>query len=54
MTAADNDLAFVRLPDGTTYYMAVLVANSFEDDRTNDATIAGISRIVYNYFVERE
>ena len=33
MTAADNDLAFVRLPDGTTYYMAVLVANSFEDDR---------------------
>lgn len=36
MTAADNDLAFVRLPDGTTYYMAVLVANSFEDDRTNE------------------
>lgn len=54
MTAADNDLAFVRLPDGTTYYMAVPVANSFEDDRTNDATIAGISRIVYDYFVERE
>ena len=54
MTAADNDLAFVRLPDGTTYYMAVLVANSFEDDRTNEATIAGISRIVYDYFVERE
>ena len=54
MTAADNDLAFVRLPDGTTYYMAVLVANSFEDDRTNEATIAGISRIVYDYFVERD
>ena len=54
MTAADNDLAFVRLPDGTTYYMAVPVANSFEDDRTNDTTIAGISRIVYDYFVERE
>ena len=54
MTAADNDLAFVRLPDGTTYYMAVPVANSFEDDRTNDTTIAGISRIVHDYFVERE
>ena len=54
MTAADNDLAFVRLPNGTTYYMAVLVANSFEDDRTNEATIAGISRIVHVYFVERE
>ena len=54
MTAADNDLAFVRLPNGTTYYMAVLVANSFEDDRTNEATIAGISRIVYDYFVVRE
>ena len=53
-TAADNDLAFVRLPDGTTYYMAVPVANSFEDDRTNEATIAGISRMVYDYFVERE
>ena len=36
MTAADNDLAFVRLPDGTTYYMAVLVANSFEDERCDD------------------
>ena len=34
--------------------LAVLVANSFEDDRTNEATIAGISRIVYDYFVERE
>ena len=54
MTAADNALAFVRRPDGTTYYMAVPVANSFEDDRTNDTTIAGISRIVYDYFVERE
>lgn len=53
MTAADNDLAFVRLPDSTTYYIAVLVAESYEDDRSNDATIAGISAIVYDHMARK-
>lgn len=44
---ADNDAGFVRLPDGRQYYIAVFVMNSLEDDATNAAMIAEISRKVY-------
>lgn len=44
---ADNDAGFVRLPDGRQYYIAVFVMNSLEDDQTNAAMIAEISRKVY-------
>lgn len=44
---ADNDAGFVRLPNGKQYYIAVFVMNSLEDDQTNAAIIAEISRKVY-------
>lgn len=46
---ADNDIGFVRLPDGREYSIAVFVMDSREDDRTNAAIIARISRLVYDY-----
>lgn len=50
---ADNDIGFVRLPDGRSYSIAVFVMDSREDDRTNAAVIARISRLVYDYATRR-
>lgn len=50
---ADNDIGIVRLPDGRSYSIAVFVMDSREDDRTNAAVIARISRLVYDYAVRR-
>lgn len=47
---AENDLAFVTLPNGKQYTIAVFIMNSTEDDRTDNSLIAGISRIVYDYY----
>lgn len=45
---ADNDAGFVRFPNGKQYYIAVFVMNSLEDDATNAAMVADISRKVYD------
>ena len=50
---ADNDIGIVRLPDGRSYSIAVFVMDSREDDRTNAAVIARISRLVYDYAARR-
>lgn len=47
----DNDLGFVCLPDGRRYSIAVFVMDSREDDKTNAALIAEISRKVYDYYI---
>lgn len=49
--AGDNDIAFVRLPNGKQYTIAVFVMNSKESDKTNANIIAEISKIVYDYFL---
>ena len=51
LKAGDNDLAFVRLPDGRQYCIAVFVRDSEENDKANAAIIADISKAVYDYFV---
>lgn len=50
---ADNDIGFVRLPDGRQYYIAVFVMDSQEDDRTNAALIARISKAVYDHYSKK-
>ena len=50
---ADNDIGIVRLPNGRSYSIAVFVMDSREDDRTNAAVIARISRLVYDCAVRR-
>lgn len=51
--AGDNDLGFIRLPDGRQYLIAVFVTDSKEDDKTNAAIIAAISKTVYDYFISK-
>lgn len=47
---ADNDAGFVILPDGRTYYIAVMVADSEMTDADNAAFISKISAAVYDCF----
>lgn len=51
--AGDNDLAFVQLPDGQHYCIAVFVRDSEEDDKTNAAIIASVSKVVYDYIAKK-
>ena len=53
MKAGDNDMGFVYLPHGGDHYtIAVFITDSMEDDKTNAAIIAQISKAVYDYINE--
>lgn len=47
---ADNDLGFIRLPDGRQYTLAIFVMDSMEDNQTNAAIISDISKVIYDYY----
>ncbi len=47
---ADNDAGFVVLPDGRHYCIAVFVTDSHEDNDTNAAIAAKVSKVAYEYF----
>ncbi len=49
---ADNDAGFIILPDHKKYYIAVLVMDSHETDKTNADIIAAISKIIYDSILE--
>ena len=51
IVAADNDIGIVFLPDGRSYSVAVFIADSREDDATDAAVIALISRRIYDFFI---
>ena len=53
MKAGDNDMGFVYLQHGGDHYtIAVFITESMEDDITNAAIIAQISKAVYDYINE--
>ncbi len=54
MKLADNDVGFVVLPDGSCYYIAVFVADSYETDEVNASIISSISSLVYNYMCAKK
>lgn len=47
---ADNDAGYVFLPDGTVYYITVMIKDSKLSDEDNAKIIREISKIVYEYF----
>ena len=51
---ADNDAGFVILPNGNTYYIAVMIIESALSDEENAELISGISTIVYNYVINNK
>ena len=48
LTIADNDAAFIYLPDGRLCYLVIFVKDSHETDSQNADLIARITRIIYN------
>lgn len=54
MKLADNDVGFVALPDGSYYYIAVFVSDSYETDEVNASIISSISSLVYNYMCAKK
>ncbi|WP_312818327.1 class A beta-lactamase, subclass A2 [Kaistella carnis] len=50
LTAAENDIGIVTLPNGTHYAISILVSDSMESEDTNTKMIADISKIVFDYF----
>ena len=46
-----NDVAYIMLPDGSHYSLAVFVKDSFETPETNEAIIAEISSTIYQYLI---
>lgn len=53
MKAGDNDLGFIRLPNGKQYYIGVFITKSFENDEMNARIIAEISKLVYEHISEK-
>ncbi len=53
LTAAENDIGIVTLPDGTHYAISIFVSDSMESEATNTKMIADISKIVFDYFSKK-
>lgn len=46
----ENDLGFVKLPNGKQFSIGVFVMNSMESDETNASIISNISKAIYDYY----
>ncbi len=52
-TAATNDIGVIQLPDGRPLLVAVLVKDSSESTRTNEAIIAQIAQAAYQFELKK-
>ncbi len=51
ITAAENDIGIVTLPNGEHFAIAVFVSQSKESQETNEKIIADITKLAWDYFV---
>ncbi len=54
ITAAVNDAGAIFMPDGTPIFITVFVSESKESLETNEAIIANIARMSYDYFKQKK
>lgn len=52
ITGAQNDIGVIFLPDGSHYYLSVLVSNSHESSEINSKIISDISKLAWQFFAE--
>lgn len=52
ITAATNDIGIIILPDGSPIFITVLVANSSENEATNEKIISDIAKMVWDYYAK--
>jgi len=50
LTAAQNDIGIVFLPDGRHFYISVLVSDSLETPEVNEKIISDIAKLTWDYF----
>tara|TARA_R110001583_G_scaffold5822_3_gene30819 strand:- start:4044 stop:4952 length:909 start_codon:yes stop_codon:yes gene_type:complete len=50
LTGALNDIGIIFLPDGSYFYLSILVTDSMEDSETNQKIIAEIAKLSWDYF----
>jgi len=53
ITAAVNDMGIVTLQNGKHFIISVFVSNSSENEVTNEKIIADISRVSWDYFMNK-
>jgi beta-lactamase class A len=53
ITAAINDIGIVTLPDGRHFAIGIFVSNSKENEATNEKIIADITKLAWDYFVNK-
>jgi len=53
ITAALNDIGLVFMPGGKPYVISVFITNSKENATTNEATIATLSKLVWDYYTTK-
>jgi len=51
LTAANNDVGIVTLPNGKHFAIVVFVSNSTKDEKVTDNIIAEISKTTWNFFI---
>jgi len=54
VTAALNDIGIVTLPNGKHFIISVFVSNSYENETTNEKIISDISKVTYDYFMNKK
>ena len=54
LTAAVNDIGIVTLPNGKHFIISIFVSNSYEDEDSNEKIISDISKLAYDYFMNKK
>lgn len=50
ITAATNDIGVVKLPDGSVFFISILITNSSENSQSNQKIIADIAKATYDFY----
>lgn len=53
ISAAVNDMGIVTLANGKHFIITIFVSNSYENEETNEKIISDISRLTWNYFMNK-
>ncbi|MEM9339930.1 MAG: class A beta-lactamase, subclass A2 [Bacteroidota bacterium] len=53
LTGALNNIGIIFLPNGSYFYLSVLVTDSMENDETNQKIIAGITKLAWEHFTKK-
>lgn len=53
ITAADNDIGIVKIPNGKYFVISIFVSNSKENEETNQKIISDIAKAAWDYFTNK-